>query len=145
MKIKYIASPCLPNDKDKRKNLEVGNFVECWNGTKGLFLGYADDPEYGCEMVLDNDGYQENIHIINLKIIYQQEQENKICVGDFVMVPSMQCTIYKVTEVVENSGDKEKRYMVRTPMKVMEGTKIKDLQFCGNEFRESEVIKIKNW
>lgn len=73
------------------------------------------------------------------------KNENEICVGDFVMVPSMQCTIYKVTEIIENPGDKEKRYMVRTPMKVMEGTKIKELQFCGNEFRESEVIKIKNW
>jgi uncharacterized protein YyaL (SSP411 family) len=70
---------------------------------------------------------------------------DEVCVGDFVMVPSMQCTIYKVTEIIENPGDKEKRYMVRTPMKVMEGTKIKDLQFCGNEFKESEVINIKNW
>lgn len=69
MKIKYFASPGLPDSKENRDNLEVGDFVECWNGTKGTFLGYADKGE--CEMVLDSDGFQKNIHIINMKMIYQ--------------------------------------------------------------------------
>jgi hypothetical protein len=71
MEIKYIASPCLPDSKENRENLEIGNIVECWNGIQGKFLGYADDPVYGFEMVLDSEGFQKNIHIINVKVIYQ--------------------------------------------------------------------------
>jgi hypothetical protein len=67
-----------------------------------------------------------------------------INIGDFIMVPSMQCTIYKVTEVL-NFNDGTKRYIAKTPMKVPENSNIKDVQFTFNDFRESEVIKIENW
>ena len=69
-----------------------------------------------------------------------------INIGDFVMVPSMGCTIYKVVGIFNEKTDKnEIRYAVRTPMKIMPESRIRDLQFCGNEFKESEVIKIENW
>jgi hypothetical protein len=76
---------------------------------------------------------------------WQQDiwQGERINIGDFVMVPSMQCTIYKVTEI--NEFDNDRRLIVKTPMKVTEHTKIKHVGFCFNDFKESEVIKIENW
>jgi hypothetical protein len=62
-------------------------------------------------------------------------------VGDFIMVPLMQCTIYKVTEITEHG-----RIICKTPMKVSENSKLKETDtFHCNDFKESEVIKIENW
>lgn len=67
----YQPDSCMPEGYLIRNNLKVNDYVECWNGNNGIFLGYADDPEYGCEMVLDCNGFQRNEHIINVKKIYR--------------------------------------------------------------------------
>jgi hypothetical protein len=56
----------------------------------------------------------------------------------------MQCTIYKVTEVIK-FDDGAIRYIAKTPMKVSEKSNIKDVRFTFNDFKGLEVIKIENW
>lgn len=74
----------------------------------------------------------------------QKKKEKMINIGDFIMVPDMGCTIYKVTEIII-CDDGTRRVLGKTPLKIMPNSRIKELQFGYQDFTELEAKKIENW